>query len=323
MQLEKQSEIYRKEYETRGKNNNNLENKRRIIEEANKIISEELRFLNGYYNYDLSKYYNCELIYGSCFLSFFNLEEINLISASETVYLNNYSGSKKNRNIISADICRILNLIVGFELLGIGINVHGTTENIINNIYTYENAATKDSDKNYTLELLFGDIFYSRAVIYLIKYDDFFIFEDILKSLIALHYSRLTIHQKLVKLTGEIPEGRLPGIFKENIFEIKNLNALLKSSFLIGMGASNIELKKNLSSVIFRVIENMVLLKTYIEIENHLNEIPEDIKNSERYEYMTLVISKKESLKRKIKFDTNLIKPIWLRKNFTNLKLLS
>jgi hypothetical protein len=299
-----------------------LENKSRVIEEAKKIISGELRFLNGYYDYDLTKYYNCELIYGSCFLAFFNLEEAEQISCSETVFLNNYSGSKKNKNIINADICRILNLVVGFELLGIGINIHGTSENIINNIYTCENAANKDADKNYTLELLFGDIFYSRAVIYLVKYNDFFIFEDILKSLIALHYSRLTIHQKLVKLSGEIPDGILPGIFKENIFEIKTLNALLESSFLIGLGASNLELEKNLSSVIFRVIENMVLLKTYVEIGNHLNKIPEDIKNSERYEYINFVISKKESLKSKINFDINLIKPDWLRKNFTNLKRL-
>jgi len=311
-----------KESGIRGKNNNNLENKSRVIEEANKIIYEELRFLNGYYDYDLAKYYNCELVYGSCFLTFFNFEEAKQISGSETVCLNNYSGSKKNKNIIRADIGRILNLIVGFELLGIGINVHGTTENIIKNIYTCENAAIEDSDKNYTIELLFGDIFYSRAVNYLINYNDFFVFEDILKSLTSLHYSRLTIHQKLIKFTGEIPEGRLPGIFKENILEIKTLNALLKSSFLIGLGASNFELEKNLSSVIFRVIENMVLLKTYAEMENHLNKIPEDIKNSERYEYINLVISKKESLKRKINFDINLIKPDWIRQNFTNLKRL-
>jgi len=311
-----------KESGIKGKNNNNLENKSRLVEEVNKIISEELRFLNGYYDYDLAKYYNCKLIYGSCFLAFFNLEEIKGIFSIEKICLNNYSGGKKDKNIVWADIRKILNLIAGFELLGIGINVHGTTENIIKNIYTYENAVTEDIDNNYTLELLFGDIFYSRAVNYLINYNDFFVFEDILKSLTSLHYSRLTIHQKLIKLTGEITEGRLPGIFKENILEIKTLNALLKSSFLIGLGASNFELEKNLSSVIFRVIENMVLLKTYAEMENHLNKIPEDIKNSERYEYINLVISKKESLKRKINFDINLIKPDWIRQNFTNLKRL-
>ena len=64
-----------KESGIRGKNNNNLENKSRVIEEANKIISEELRFLNGYYDYDLAKYYNCKLIYGSCFLAFLILKK--------------------------------------------------------------------------------------------------------------------------------------------------------------------------------------------------------------------------------------------------------
>ena len=32
------------------------------------------------------------------------------------------------------------------------------------------------SEKNYTVDLLFGDIFYSRAVMYLLKYEDHFIF---------------------------------------------------------------------------------------------------------------------------------------------------
>ena len=111
----------------------------------------------------------------------------------------------------------------------------------------------------------------------------------------------------------------MPGLFKENSFELKTLNALLKSSFLTGLGASNFELENDLFSVIFRVIENMVLLKTYTEIENNLNKIPEEIKNYERYEYLNLVISKKDSLKIKIDFDATLIKPDWLRRNFTKL----
>ena len=156
-----------KKYGIKGKNNNNLENKNRIIEEAKKIIYEELAFLNGHYDYDLAKYFNCELIYGSCFLAFFNFEEAEQISGPQTLCLNNYSDSKKNKNLVRVDIRRIVNLIAGVELLGIGINIHGTTENIIKKIYNRKNNPAEDSEKNYTLELLFGDIFYSRAVIYL------------------------------------------------------------------------------------------------------------------------------------------------------------
>ena len=311
-----------KESGTEGKNNNNLENKSSVIREANRIISKELLFLGGYNDYDLTKYYNRELIYGSCFLAFFNLEEAEQISFNKSVSLNNYFGSKKNNHPLNADMHRIINLIVGFELLGIGINVHGTTENTINNIFASENDSAEDYDKKYTLELLFGDIFYSRAVIYLVNYNDFLVFEDILKSLISLHYSRLTMHQKLIKFAGEIPESQFSGVFNENIFEIKALNALLKSSFLIGLGASDFEPGSNISSVIFRVIENMVLLKTYREVEDHLKKIPKDIKNSERYEYINIVVSNKESLKAKIDFDINLIKPAWFRHNFTNLARL-
>ncbi len=109
---------------------------------------------------------------------------------------------------------------------------------------------------------------------------------------------------------------------KENIFEIKTLNALLKSSFLIGLGASNFKIEENHSTVIFRVIENIVLLKTYNDMENHLKEIPEDINNTQRYEYSNLVISKKGSIKEKINMDINQIKPDWLRNNFKNLAKL-
>ena len=299
-----------------------MENKNIVIEEANKIISKELIFLSGYYDYDLTKYYNRELIYGSSFLAFFNLQEAEQISCSHSVCFNNYFGSKKSNHPVNTDMQRVINLIVGFELLGIGINVHGTTENTINNIYASDTDSIEDSDKKYTLELLFGDIFYSRAVIYLINYNDFFVFEDILKSLISLHYSRLTIHQKLIKFAGEIPEGQFSGVFNENIFEIKTLNELLKSSFLIGLGASDFEPGSKLSSIIFRVIENIVLLKTYREVEDHLKKIPENINNSERYEYINIVVSNKESLKTKIDFDINLVKPAWFRNNLVNLARL-
>ena len=311
-----------KESGIKGKNSNNLENKNRIIAEVNKIISEELRFLNGYYDYDLKKFYKCELIYGSCFLVFFNLREAKNIFSEEIIDFNNYFGLKKDKNIVRANIWKILNLIAGFELLGIGINAHGTSENIIKNIYSIESLLKEDIDKNYTLELLFGDIFYSRAVNYLINYNDFFVFEDILKSLILLHYSRLNIHQKLIKLADEIPEGRLSGMFSENIYEIKTLNALLKSSFLIGLGASNFKIEKNHTSLIFRVIENMVLLKTYCDMEDHLKNIPPNNKNNGRDEYLSLVISKQESIKEKINLDIDLIWPDWLKDNFKNLAKL-
>lgn len=308
-----------KESGIKGKNNNNLENKNRIIAEVNKIISEELRFLNGFYNYDLKKFYNSDLIYGSGFLAFFNLEEIKNIFGRKSINFNNYSGFKKDKNIVKADIWKILNLIAGFELLGIGINAHGTSENIIKNIYSNESTIIEDIDKDYTLELLFGDIFYSRAVNYLINYGDFFVFEDILKSLISLHYSRLNMHQKLINLADEIPEGRIPGVFGENIYELNTLNELLKSAFLIGLGASNLEIEKNHSSLLFRVIENMVLLKTYCDMENHLKKIPKNNKNNQRGEYLRLVISKQKSIRGKIDLDINPIKPDWLRNNFKNL----
>jgi len=318
----KEAKAKQEESGTKGKHNNNLENKDRIIKEVNKIISEELLFLNGHHDYDLNRYYHRELIYGSCFLAFFNLEEIKNFSLNQSICLNNYSDDKKDKNLITADTWKILNLIAGFELLGIGINVHGTAENIIKNIYSEKENLIEDIDKNYTLELLFGDIFYSRAVIYLINYDDFFVFEDILNSLLQLHYSRLTMHQKLIKFSDEISDGRIFYKLKENIAEIKNLNALLKSAFLIGLGASDFKLDFNNYAINLRIIDDLVLFKTYSDMENYLKEIPAEIKNSGRDEYLSLIRSKKESLMSRIDKDIYLIKPLWLRNNFSNLAKL-
>jgi len=57
-------------------------------------------------------------------------------------------------------------------------------------------------------------------------------------------------------------------------------------------------------------------------MEEHLKKIPEDIRNKEVYEYLNLVISKEKSLRAKIDLDINIIKPDWLRYNFTNLAKL-
>ncbi|MDD5659207.1 MAG: hypothetical protein PHR39_04240 [Actinomycetota bacterium] len=296
-----------------------MENKNKIINEANKMISGELVFLNGYYEYDLKRYYLPGLIYGSSYLTFFNLEEAKYFSLDETIRINNYCKNNCERNIIHANIYKILNLIAGFELLGIGINIHGIAEGVIKNMHNKKKGLVEDHEKNYTLKLLFGDIFYSRAVIYLINYDNFFLFEDILNSLLVLHNSRLIIHQMLVNLFTQNFKASVYKRFGEVIYEIKNLNALLKSAFLAGFAASDFKLNSKESSLSFRMIDNLVSFKTYSDIENHLGLICCEERSDAQDRFFDFIFSKKAEISEKIDRDIAAIEPIWLKNNFNGL----
>lgn len=296
-----------------------MKNKNRIINEVNKIITEELHFLNGHYNYDLKKYYNHELIYAFCFLAFFNLEDVKNFSVKETIRLNNYYSDYMEKNYINADIQKILNLIAGFEILGIGINIHGSVENVINDVYPGNEKLIEDIDKNYTLELLFGDIFYSRALIYLLNYEDFFVFGDILNSLLILHYSRLKIHHKMIKINSRSTDDNIFDRLKKNISELKNLNALLKSAFLIGYGASNFKADFKELGICLRIIDSLVLFKTYCDIKNYLKEISMKALNNNAEEYLHFIILRKTAILDKVNMDIELIKPQWLKNNFSSI----
>ncbi|MFC2159602.1 hypothetical protein ACFLQS_02665 [Actinomycetota bacterium] len=99
-----------------------------------------------------------------------------------------------------------MNLIVGLELLSIGTAFHDFKSN--GSFLSPDNRPGK-IEKEYTLDLLFGDIFYSRAVIYLLRFEDHDVFDRILNSLKELHESRLVLHRGISDMlqTG----GDLPG----------------------------------------------------------------------------------------------------------------
>ncbi|MCL5771168.1 MAG: hypothetical protein M1479_02700, partial [Actinobacteria bacterium] len=197
---------------------------------------------------------------------------------------------------------------------------------IQNTITNTDTTTDKNSDTNsdirYTIELLFGDIFYSRAVLYLINYGDFLVFEDIIKSLLKLHHARLITHQKLIKFYSKVFVEKNEDNndnFVEDIMQIKDLNALLKSAFLAGLGTSGFDFYNNMC---LRIIENIVLLKTYSDIESKLQEIRQQIKSIYIDKYFNFIINEKESTTFKIKNDIDLIKPEWLKNNFKNLMKL-
>lgn len=65
---------------------------------------------------------------------------------------------------------KFINLLEGIELLAIGVKFHNFNTDDFN--IPGNKKGVEDKDKKYILKLLFGDIFYSRAVIYLLKFSN-------------------------------------------------------------------------------------------------------------------------------------------------------
>jgi len=89
---------------------------------------------------------------------------------------------------------KVMNLIVGLELLSIGTAFHDFQSS---GSFLSPDDHSGKIEKEYTLDLLFGDIFYSRAVIYLLRFEDHDVFDRILASLKKLHESRLVLHREI------------------------------------------------------------------------------------------------------------------------------
>ncbi len=105
----------------------------------------------------------------------------------------------------------------------------------------------------------------------------------------------------------------------ETVPEIKNLNALLKSAFFTGFDASNFRHDFNEPGLNFRMIDNLILFKTYSDIENHLKQIYSGIKSDYKDMYLNFIFAKKTEITNRINEDIVLIKPQWLKNNFSSL----
>ena len=329
----KEAKVKQKEFGIKGKNCNNLNNNGNtieIIKEVRNKIKEELSFLNEHFNYDLNQFYNDNLIYSLCFLVFFNYNELRNINPLEPVVINNFF-IKNKKNLLKFNTPKIINLITAFELLGIGLSTHEFSENY------FDLNLDNNSETKYTIELLFGDVFYSRAVLYFIKYENFLVFKEVLNSLFKVHDTRIMLHQKISKYYNDLLKNDKEK--DETILEIVdekiiNLNALLKSCFLISLGESNFDFSLN-NNIYLRLIENIVMLKTLNDILNKLQKarqqaqqminiiklkndsINTDVLND--FSFYNFIKNKKESTILKINKDIELIKTPWLKDNFKNL----
>ena len=161
-------------------------------------------------------------------------------------------------------VSRCINLITGLELLSIGTAFHDFKKCGSDTPSGIEAAGV---EKAYTLDLLFGDIFYSRAVIYLLKFKDHKVFEDILGALKRLHESRLKLHLAIQEV---LKSNSGPDIIDRDRHLLKDANRLFYIAFRIGERFP--EYKGNIKSAASRssIVDSLLMYKTYYEISEHM-----------------------------------------------------
>ena len=294
-----------------------MKNQDLIISEINKIINAEIKYLNSCYDYDLKKFFCPELFYCYAFLAFFNLEEINDFRLGESYYINNYLDDKENTAFFNT--YKVINLIAGIELFAIGLKIHASQEKILRKISDQTEDSEKNIEKNYTIELLFGDIFYSRAISYLIKFDDFVIFDNILKSILAVHHSRIIIHQKIKDIFND--NKNIYWFFNRGFSEVKMLNSLLKEMFYTGIGISSFDVSGEKTKDFFVIIDEMVLLKTYNDLADYIRQSFPGVFTKDFYDPGKDFHKKADIIRRSLEKKLNRLEPEWIKRNLMGLFL--
>ncbi|MCD4669971.1 MAG: hypothetical protein K8S14_05955 [Actinomycetia bacterium] len=232
-----------KEFWTRGKQINPVKYKNVLKRQAKKILKREIKYISSFFPYDIVRFHNPALIYlqGLLFAGNFYRE---------------ISGDSREPILDR----RLINLIIGLELLAVGTSFHNFKA-------SGSSIAGKDTggtgEKEYTLDLLFGDIFYSRAVIYLLRYQDHEIFDRILKSMKRVHESKLKLHAKMQEAIEEKIETSL---IDSDAGILIDANRLLYVSFEIGNSLSDYKNKAGQADGYFDIAEKTVLFKTYSEL---------------------------------------------------------
>ena len=188
-----------------------------------KNIDIELKNISKLFSYNFHNFLDTRFLYALTILAF-----------SKPTSLINFKTQDINFNKRN----KLISLITGIELLGVGLNFHNFNVNDFIYLLKNVNPETENTYKNYIIDLLFGDIFYSNSVKYVLEFNDFLVFKDILESLKLVHNSRLILHNKLIKEI-EKNKNKIEFLFKnkliiDNETLLIETNSLLKNSFLIG-----------------------------------------------------------------------------------------
>ena len=177
---------------------------------------------------------------------------------------------------------KVINLIVGLELLSIGTAFHDFKSS---GSFLSPDACSGKIEKEYTLDLLFGDIFYSRAVIYLLRFEDHDVFDRILASLKELHESRLVLHGRIGEL---LQDGGDPSSFDdymdpESLIRANRLlDVSLDISFEIFCEKSLKREKNKFSSF----LKQVMILKTYDELLKYIRSLKTNLSTEKISSYL-------------------------------------
>lgn len=188
---------------------------------------------------------------------------------------------------------KVMNLIVGLELLSLGTAFHDFKSN--GSFLSLDNRSGK-IEKEYTLDLLFGDIFYSRAVIYLLRFEDHGVFDRILNSLKELHESRLVLHRGISDML-QVGGGLSNFDDYLDTESLTGANRLLDISldisFEIFCEKSGMEEKNKFSDL----AKQIMILKTCDELLKYIHSLKTDLSTEKISSHLT---SKKNFTDRKL-----------------------
>ncbi|MCJ7473362.1 MAG: hypothetical protein MUP02_11305, partial [Actinobacteria bacterium] len=141
-----------------------------------------------------------------------------------------------------------------------------------------------------------GDIFYSRAVIYLLRFEDHDVFDRILASLKELHESRLILHRGI---GDQLQAGGDPASF-DHYIDMESLtgaNRLLDISLDISFEIFGEKISKAEKNKFFSLSKQIMILKTYDELIKYILSLKTDLSTEKISSYLT---SKKNFTDRKL-----------------------
>lgn len=286
-----------------------------VKKKVRELVAKEIKYISNLFPYNIKKFFNPGLVYSQNVLTFLN---------------NGYPVT----SVFSPDfLYKLTNLLAGIELTAIGVNLHSfNTKDFM--LLAGNRKFRQKNEKSYTLDLLFGDIFYSRAVGYFMEYGDFLIFNEILDSLKQAHKSKLLFHQRLVeainkniiemngrdtvkKIDQQIIkkyENQIEKLLDENLDLIIGINSLLKTSFIVGWALfADCEKVKFPASL----ISKFIMIKAFNDLEDFFNQLPEEASSFKKIKNIS---SQKNSIKGELNDIISNLKPDWLKANFKVLR---
>ncbi len=139
----------------------------------------------------------------------------------------------------------------------------------MNNFLDSEVEKHKD---DYTLHLLYGDVFYSRAVKYILKFNDNLVFDEVLNALKYVHDSRLKLHAEILKIIDG--KNNLQNILDSKPGLLIGINSLYKNSIILSWSIAPKKMT-NIKEInhIYKLVNTMTNLKTFIELEGFLSSL--------------------------------------------------